>query len=68
MDKLAKHIEIRVDEAGTPVDLLIDGETFPWYLAPGCDMHLKGHDDACSTLTVTLLAERLTVRHGVPEG
>ncbi|MEQ6898997.1 hypothetical protein [Microbacterium sp. KR10-403] len=58
---LPKHVEIQTDDTGAPLELLVDGEPFPWYLTPGVDLHVKADDEDLSTITVTMYAERVTI-------
>lgn len=57
MPEMAKLIE--VEREGDQVSLRVDGDEFPWYLAPGVDLHIERGETP--SLTLTVLADEVQV-------
>lgn len=66
MPELAKLI--RLSQCANDWSMTVDGEEFPWYVAPGVSINPLGiSTDAsttdCPAVVLTLLAERVEVVH-----
>lgn len=57
MPEVAKLIE--VEREGDRVSLRVDGEEFPWYCAPGTDVHIERGQTP--SLTLTIMADEVQV-------
>jgi hypothetical protein len=57
MPRLAKQIVVKRE--GNEVELLVDGEPFPWYTGAGIDLHVDRADSP--GVTLTLLADEVQV-------
>lgn len=57
MPDIAKLIE--VEREGDSVTLRVDGEEFPWHLAPGVDLHIER--GASPRVTLALIADEVQV-------
>lgn len=54
---MAKLIE--VERQGNQTALRVNGETFPWHVAPGMDVHIER--GASPSITLTILADEVRV-------
>lgn len=57
--KTAETIEV-ISVNGDPTQLLVNGEPFPYLLGHGCQVNVIEQETGWSTVTITLLAEKVT--------
>ena len=63
MPKLADHIEVTADSDGK-FSLVIDGTEFPWHITTD-GVSTSVTTDGVPTVTMTLIAERVSVEHAM---